>query len=86
VDFDYYQFLYPRGSVQFKEEKEVTLKKVYVEPGCISCGSCEATCPQVFEVRSTSEVKKGVDYNDHKEGIIESAEICPVSVIKYEEE
>lgn len=24
ADFDYYQFLYPRGSVQFKEEKEVT--------------------------------------------------------------
>ena len=61
------------------------MKKVYIEPGCITCGTCEAVCPRVFKVTSTSTVKEDADLEENKELIKEAAEICPVSVIKYEE-
>ena len=62
------------------------IKKVYIVPGCISCGTCEAVCPQVFEVKAVAEVKEDADFAAHEEEIKEATEICPVSVIKYEEE
>jgi len=62
------------------------VKKVYIVPGCISCGTCEAVCPQVFKVKSIAEVNEDADFEAHKEEIEEAAEICPVSVIKYEDE
>ncbi len=61
------------------------MKKVYIEPGCITCGTCEAVCPQVFKVTDVSHVVEGADLVVHEELIKEAAEICPVSVIKYEE-
>lgn len=61
------------------------MKKVYIVPGCISCGTCESVCPEVFEVKAVAEVKEGADLDSHEEEIKEAAEICPVSVIKYEE-
>src|SRR5258705_169413 len=38
------------------------MKNVKIEPGCISCGSCQFIAPEVFEVISTSQVKHPVDY------------------------
>ncbi len=61
------------------------MKKVYIEPGCTSCGSCEAICPNVFTVKDISVVNKDAQLEAEKELIEEAAEICPVSVIKYEE-
>lgn len=61
------------------------MKKVYIEPGCISCGTCEAICPKVFKVTDVSNVIEGANLKENKELIKEAAEICPVSVIKYEE-
>jgi ferredoxin len=61
-----------------------TIKKVYIEPGCISCGTCEAVCPQVFKVTDVSHVNQQADLQSNADLIEEAAEICPVSVIKYE--
>lgn len=61
------------------------MKKVTIEPGCITCGSCEFITPQVFEVTDRSRVKKNVDLSQHTEKIKEAARKCPVQVITYEE-
>jgi ferredoxin len=61
------------------------MKKVWVNPGCISCGSCEFICPQVFKVVVTSQVDATADFEKNKIGIEQAAEKCPVQVIKYEE-
>ena len=55
-------------------------------PGCISCGTCQAVCPEVFEVKPTSMVKSGADFVENDEPIREAAEICPVSVIDVKDE
>jgi ferredoxin len=62
------------------------IKKVSITPGCISCGSCEAVCPQVFEVKDIAYVKDNADLSSNQELICEAAEMCPVSVIKVEKE
>ncbi|OGB84657.1 4Fe-4S ferredoxin [candidate division TM6 bacterium RIFCSPHIGHO2_12_FULL_32_22] len=61
------------------------MKKVWIEPGCISCGSCEYICPEVFKVTDKSHVKEGADFNKFKEKIKEAAKACPVEVIKFSE-
>jgi ferredoxin len=61
------------------------MKKVKIEPGCISCGSCEFIAPEVFEVIGTSQVKEGVDYEKFQERIKEAAVKCPVQVIRIEQ-
>lgn len=70
-------------------EKEImTIKRVWLDETddeCISCGACEATCPEVFEVPDKMIVKPGVDFSLYESGIIEAADECPTSVIKYEE-
>ena len=62
------------------------IKKVSITPGCISCGSCEALCPNIFEVRDIAYVKANVNLHENEEFIREAADMCPVSVIKVEDE
>lgn len=52
---------------------------------CISCGACETACPEVFEVPDKMVVKKGVDYSKYEDEIKEASDVCPTSVIKFEE-
>jgi len=61
------------------------MKNVKIEPGCISCGSCQFIAPEVFEVISTSQVKHPVDFQKFEECIRNAAAKCPVQVIKIEE-
>jgi ferredoxin len=62
------------------------MKKVFIEPGCISCGTCEFIAPEVFEVTDVSRVKEGMESGgDHAERIKLAALQCPVNVIKYRE-
>jgi ferredoxin len=61
------------------------MKRVLIEPGCISCGSCEFICPQVFKVVETSQVDETADLDKHVDLIKKAAEKCPVQVIVYEE-
>jgi ferredoxin len=60
-----------------------TVSKVWIEPGCIVCDACEAIAPQVFEVTdSTCIIRPGAPLDDGLR-IQESAEACPVEVIKF---
>lgn len=61
------------------------MKSVQIEPGCISCGSCQYIAPEVFEVTDTSHVKPGVDLEKFSACIRNAAVKCPVQVIKIEE-
>ena len=61
------------------------MKNVKIEPGCISCGSCQFIVPEVFEVTDTSHVKDNIDIQKYKELIQEAAAKCPVQVIRIEE-
>jgi ferredoxin len=61
------------------------MKKVIIEPGCITCGACEFIAPQVFEVTDICHVKKNIDLASLTEEIRQAAMACPVNVIKYEE-
>lgn len=63
----------------------MAITKVWIEEGCIVCGVCEATGPDVFELNDeTAVVKEGVNFGEYEEEIKESAENCPVEIIKYE--
>ena len=58
---------------------------VGVIEGCIICGLCEDTCPQVFCVRDESAVvRQSAEkfYESQTEQIVQAAKECPVDVIK----
>ena len=62
------------------------IKKVFIEPGCITCGLCEFLAPDVFEVTDISHVKKDANYSCHTEVIKEAVERCPVQVITCQDD
>ena len=61
------------------------MKKVWIEPGCIACGSCQFTAPDVFEVTDKSRIKATASLEEQKELIKLAAARCPVLIIKFEE-
>lgn len=62
------------------------MKKVIINPGCISCGACEFNAPQVFEVTDVSHVKQGVDIIKYEEQINKAIKNCPVQVISWSDD
>lgn len=62
------------------------IKNVKINPGCVSCGTCEVVCPNVFEVKEIVEIRKNADLRVNEEGIKEAAQTCPVGAIEIEEE
>ena len=65
----------------------MAITRVWIEKGCISCGMSEDNCPEVFKVKDEgSTVIEGVDYSGLEEKIKEAAQVCPVEVIKYDED
>ncbi|HLN19538.1 MAG TPA: ferredoxin [Bacteroidales bacterium] len=60
------------------------MNKVWIEEGCIACGLCSDLCPEVFRLEDVAIVIPGSDLNENAEKIRESAESCPVEVIKYD--
>lgn len=54
------------------------------EDECISCGSCEAVAPKVFEVPNKMIVIEGIDFSQYEDEIKEAVDVCPTSVIKFE--
>ncbi len=62
----------------------MAIAKVTIIDGCIVCGLCEQTCPEVFEVTDTARVRAGVDPNRFEDTVREAADLCPVQVIKVE--
>ena len=67
----------------------MAITRVWIEDGYILCGSSESNCPEVFKIKAVGEpstVIEGVDYSPLEAKIKEAAEMCPVEVIKYEED
>lgn len=65
----------------------MAIKKVWLDESeneCISCGVCESTCPEVFEVPDKMVVKQGVNFDDYEAAILDAVESCPSEVIKFE--
>ena len=49
---------------------------------CVGSGNCEATCPEVFEVRNgKSHVKVGTVPEDLESKVREAVDGCPVQAI-----
>jgi len=65
--------------------QDMSIKKVTIKPGCISCGLCAFIAPELFEVTDISHVKEGANPTSHQEKLKQAAEQCPVRVITYEE-
>ncbi|GAB1404256.1 MAG: ferredoxin [Lentimicrobiaceae bacterium] len=63
----------------------MAIKKVWIEDGCTSCGLCESICPEVFVIEDVAVVIDGVNFEDFEDEIKDSADSCPVEVIKYSE-
>lgn len=62
------------------------IKKVWIEPGCISCGECEEICPEVFVITDECHIREDADIAKYTGPIEEAADTCPVEVIKYEKD
>ncbi len=64
----------------------MSISNVEIEEGCILDGICEEICPEVFEMGpETAEVIEDADFDANEDGIRESAQECPVDVIKFDE-
>ena len=62
------------------------MKAAIDRSGCIGCGLCADTCPQVFVMADDglAEVISETVPADAQDSAVEAAEGCPVSVIKVE--
>jgi ferredoxin len=67
----------PAGAANF------SVSKVWIEPGCIVCNACEGIFPEVFKVTDTTCIIHPNAPLDNGLKIQESAEACPVEVIKF---
>lgn len=58
------------------------------ESACISCGLCEATCPEVFKMNDNdiAEVVADPVPPEAEDTCREAAEACPVDAVVLEEE
>ena len=65
------------------------IKKVWINEGCITCGSSEDLCPEVFEIdveKGTAIVKDDIDLSKYEGKIKLAAASCPVNIINFEED
>lgn len=64
----------------------MSMKASINRDGCISCGLCEVTCPQVFRMADDGLAEVYVDIipASEEERAIEARDVCPVSVITIE--
>jgi ferredoxin len=70
----------------------MTIKRVWIIEGCISCNLCEDVCSEVFEVPAGGESKLRKGWEKHASNpsiqpkIQEAVDSCPVEVIKIQKE
>ena len=62
--------------------------KVWIDrAGCIGCGTCEALCPELFQIQGDGLAQIIAQPDGYLEDAArEAAGSCPVSVIHTEEE
>ncbi|MHC1722220.1 MAG: ferredoxin [Aminipila sp.] len=57
--------------------------KVKINPGCIGCGLCEGTCPNVFSLKDDGKAQVDKQPNESELSQVQEAiELCPVQVIE----
>ena len=60
--------------------------KAVVDSGCISCGLCVSTCPEVFRMNDDGMAEGYADITPATQSSAEEArDSCPVSVISIED-
>ena len=60
--------------------------KAVVNDGCISCGACVATCPEVFRFDDNGVAEAYAQVApEYESTAIEARDSCPVSVIDLKE-
>lgn len=63
-------------------------KKIKInQENCIGCGTCQAVCPEVFELDEESmkaKVKENADIEKNQECINEAIASCPTNAIEEE--
>lgn len=66
--------------------KKENMKAYLDRSGCISCGLCTQTCPEVFRMADDgiAEVYQEEVPPEAEDTAVEAQENCPVSVIKVE--
>ncbi len=71
----------------------MSIRRVWIEEGCIACNLCEDLVPEVFEVPAgnTCRPKKGHEAHltgddEMDERVQEAADSCPVEVIQLEQD
>lgn len=64
------------------------MKAILDRSGCISCGICIDTCPEVFAMADDgiAEVIEEEVPEEAVDSAVEAQEACPVSVIEIKEE
>lgn len=62
------------------------MKATIDRDGCISCGLCASTCPEVFRMGDDDIAEVHVEEvpSDVEENAVQCQEMCPVSVITVE--
>jgi ferredoxin len=62
------------------------MKAAIDRDGCISCGLCAETCPDVFRMADDGKAEVVVDEvpDDLRDSAEEAADGCPVSVISLD--
>lgn len=65
-----------------------TIKKVWIEAGCISCKVCQDIAPKVFLVEDGMDCvvrpEAGAHFDSLREDIEQAVRDCPVEVIKVD--
>ncbi len=66
----------------------MTIRKVWIEEGCIAAGYCNEACPEVFGLNDFGEafIEDDAVFESNESGIRKAARDCPVKVIKFKEE
>ena len=60
--------------------------KAHILDGCIGCGLCEGTCPEVFRINKDGIAEAFADVTAAVSATAkEAAESCPVTCIKIDE-
>jgi ferredoxin len=62
------------------------MKAIVDKSGCISCGLCVNTCPEVFRFDDDNLAEAYADVKpEHEADAVEARDGCPVSVISIED-
>ena len=68
----------------------MSVRRVWIEEGCLSCNLCEDLCPEVFEVpvgsesRPTAGHAQRIGTPEIDARVLEARDSCPVEVIGVE--